>query len=106
MARKEVHIELLLGKPVYALNGRQIGRLEEVRAEIDSGEAFVNEFLIGTYAVFERLAAWEIGRTFLGLFGSLLKTGHSIRWDQLDLSDPKHLRLTCEVSDLSLIKEE
>lgn len=101
MATQEIQIELLLGKKVYALNGRSLGRLEEVCVDLENGVASVNEFEVGTYALFDRLAAWEIGRAVLGLFGSLIKSGYSVKWDQIDLSEPEHLRVTCPVSELS-----
>jgi sporulation protein YlmC with PRC-barrel domain len=100
MARQEIHLELLLGKRVYALNGRAIGRLEEVCAEQYQGAASVNEFLVGKYAIFERLSAWEIGRAVLGLFGSAVKSGYRIRWDQIDFTDAERPKLTCQVSEL------
>jgi len=101
MARQEIHLELLLGKRVYALNGRAIGRVEEVRAELHQGSASVSEFLVGSYAIFERLSAWEIGRAVLGLFGSVIKSGYRIRWEQIDFTDPQRPTLTCHVSELS-----
>jgi len=101
MARQEIHLELVLGKRVYALNGRTVGRIEEARAEMQDGSAFVNEFLIGTYSFFERFSAWEIGRAILGVFGSSIKSGYRVRWDQIDFSNLQHPSLTCEVSDLS-----
>ncbi|HEV7395256.1 MAG TPA: hypothetical protein VGN86_01995 [Pyrinomonadaceae bacterium] len=98
---QEIHLEQLLGKQVYALNGRPIGRLEEVCAELENGVAYVNEFEVGTYAILERLAAWEIGRTILGLFGSVMKGGYRIRWNQIDFTNPERPKLTCEVNQLS-----
>jgi len=104
MARQEIHLELLLGKRVYALNGRSIGHLEEVCVQLQQGVATVNEFEVGTYALFERLSAWQIGRAILGLFGSLIKSGYSVKWNQLDLGDPNHPKLTCPVTELSPLK--
>ncbi|HBB87645.1 MAG TPA: hypothetical protein DC047_08535 [Blastocatellia bacterium] len=104
MARQEIHLELLLGKQVYALNGRAIGRLEEVCVDLKEGIATVNEFEVGTYALFERLSAWQIGRAVLGLFGSLNKSGYSVKWNQLDLNDPERPKLTCPVNELSPLK--
>jgi sporulation protein YlmC with PRC-barrel domain len=101
MARQEIKLELLLGRQVYALNGRVIGRLEDVCAEVNQETASVNEYLIGTYAIFVRLSAWEIGRAVLGLLGSSIKSGYRVRWNQLDLTDPAHPKLTCPVSELS-----
>lgn len=97
---QEIHLELLLGKQVYSLNGQPIGRLEEVSAELEDGVAYVDEFEVGTYAILERLAAWEIGRTILGLFGSVIKDGYRIRWNQIDFTDPERPKLTCKVNEL------
>ena len=105
MTSQEVHAELLLGEKVFALNGQQIGRLEEIRTEINKGHCFVSEFLVGSYAMLERLAAWRIGRALLRVFGKR-REGYRIRWDQLDLSDPRHLRLLCDVEELMPLKEE
>ncbi|HEX3282831.1 MAG TPA: hypothetical protein VHR36_16460 [Pyrinomonadaceae bacterium] len=104
MTRQEIQLELLLGKRVYALNGRSIGRLEEVCVELKEGIATVNEFEVGTYAVLERLSAWAIGRAVLGLFGSLIKSGYSVKWNQLDLSDPERPKLNCSVTELAPLK--
>jgi hypothetical protein len=76
-------------------------RLEEVCAEVNQGTASVNEFLVGKYAIFERLSAWEIGRAVLELFGSWIKSGYRIRWDQIDFTDPERPKLTCQVSELA-----
>jgi sporulation protein YlmC with PRC-barrel domain len=104
--RHEVHVELLLGEKVFAANGQAIGRLEDIRTEVNRGHFFVSEFLVGRYAVLERLAAWRIGRAVLRVFGAKRKEGYRIRWDQLDLSDPERLRLLCEVDDLMPLREE
>jgi sporulation protein YlmC with PRC-barrel domain len=106
MARQEIHLELLLGKRVYALNGRAIGRLEEVCAAPHQGTASVDEFLVGKYAIFERLSAWEIGRAVLGLFGSVIKSGYRIRWDQIDFTDPERPKITCHVSELAPLEAD
>ena len=97
MSKRELHVELLLGEKVFAVNGVSIGRLEEIRAEVNRGTCYVTEFLVGKYAVFERLAAWRIGRAVLR---AQRRDGYRIRWDQLDLSDPQRLRLMCEVDEL------
>jgi sporulation protein YlmC with PRC-barrel domain len=106
MTTQQLHVELLLGEKVFALNGRPIGRLEEIRTEINRGHCFVSEFLVGNYAVFERLAAWRIGRSVLRVLGAGRREGYRIRWNQLDLSDPQHPRLLCDVDDLMPLKPE
>ena len=106
MARQEIHVELLLGEKVFALNGLPIGRLEEIRTEIKRGHFFVSEFLVGNYAMFERLAAWRTGRALLRLMGVVRRQGYRVRWDQIDLSDVRHPRLLCEVDELMPLREE
>lgn len=106
MSKQLVHVQLLLGEKVFALNGQPIGRLEDIRTEKNRGHFFVSEFLVGSYAMFHRLAAWKMGRVLLDLFGARRSEGYRIRWDQLDLSDPHHPRLLCEVDELLPLKKE
>lgn len=101
MKQQEIHLELLIGKRVFALNGRSIGRLEEVRAELNArGYCFVTEFLVGSYAFLERLAAWRMGRAIMRTLRLRRNESYRVRWEQLDLSDPRHPRLLCDVDDL------
>ncbi len=104
MAEKEIHVELLLGKRVFALNGKAIGRLEEIIADWRGEVCFVEEFHVGSYAVFERLAAWSIFRAALKIFGASEKHGgYRVPWDKLDLSDENRPRLLCPVEELKTI---
>ena len=103
--KRLLHLELLLGKKVLTLNGQSVGRLEEIRAETKRGYFYVSEFLVGSYAVLERLAAWRIGRAVLRVLGAKRHEGYRIRWDQLDLSDPHHPRLLCNVDELLPLTE-
>ena len=103
MKRQEVHLELLIGKRVFALNGQPVGRLEEVRAQLNErGYCFVTEFLIGSYAILERLSVWRIGRAILRTL-HVRKEGYRIPWEQLDLSDPNRPQLKCEVNELATL---
>jgi hypothetical protein len=103
--KRLLHVELLLGRKVFALNGQSIGRLEEIHAKTDRGHFFVSEFLVGSYAMLERLAAWTIGRSVLRVLGAKRQEGYRVRWDQLDLSDPQRPRLLCDVDELMPLKE-
>lgn len=101
MKRQEVHLELLLGKRVFTLNDQALGRLEEVRAEPDNrGYYFVTEYLVGSYAVLERLSAWRMGRTILRTLHLKRQKSYRVHWEQLDLSDPAKPRLKCAVDEL------
>lgn len=100
MKRQELHLELLLGKRVFALNGGSIGRLEEVRAELNKrSDCFVTEFLVGSYGVLERLSVWRIARAILRTI-RVRRQGYRVHWEQLDLSDPNRPQLKCEVEEL------
>src|SRR4030095_15265253 len=104
MSRQYVHVELLLGEKVFALNGLVIGRLEEIRTEINKGHFFVSEFLVGKYALLERLAAWRIGRALLRVLGKRTE-GYRIRWHQIDITDAEHPRVLCDVEELLPMQE-
>jgi sporulation protein YlmC with PRC-barrel domain len=106
MSKQQLHVELLLGEKVLAMNGLPLGRLEEIRTEINRGHFYVTEFLVGSYAYLERFAAWRIGRALLRVFGARRKEGYRIRWDQLDLSDPQRPKLMCEVDELLPLRRE
>jgi sporulation protein YlmC with PRC-barrel domain len=103
VAKREVKFELLLGKKVYAADGKSVGRLEEVRAGLRRGECFVEEYHVGSYAVFERLAAVSLGRALLGRFGA--GGGYRVPWDKLDLTDPTRPRLRCPVDELEKLRD-
>jgi hypothetical protein len=95
--RPALRLESLLGRAVHAANGRVVGRLEEVRAEPKGRQHFVTEYVIGPAGLLERLGLGI--RNLLGWRWS----GYIARWDQLDVSDPEHLRLTCTVDALTRV---
>lgn len=107
MTTKELNLELLLGKCVIDANGDRVGRIEEIRAEQQDNEWIVTEYLVGINAVVERLSAWNLGTSFLRMFGAR-KLNHSYRipWDKLNLSDPHHPRLLCTTEELKQITQD
>ncbi len=106
MATQQIHVELVLGRKVFALNGLSIGRLEEIRTEVNRGNDYVTEFLVGKYAFFERLAAWRIGRAVLRVRRLGRRDGYRVRWDQIDFSDPQRPQLLCDVDELMQLQQE
>ena len=101
MAKQEIHAELLIGRRVRAMNGRVIGRLEEIRTKEGPRGCYVEEFLTGGYGVLERLAASTITRAMFQVIGARqTESSYRIPWDKLDLSNPKEPRLRGEVSEL------
>ena len=96
--RNEIRAELLLGRKVHSQEGAAIGRIEELRAEREHGYWVVTEFHIGPNALIERLAVRHLGWTLPGRVH-----GYRVRWDQIDLTDPDHPRLSCAREDLEHI---
>jgi sporulation protein YlmC with PRC-barrel domain len=104
MGVREVHVELLLSRPVLDLTGKSIGRIEEICAEQLGEESVVKEYLIGPLALLERLSAWTLGLSM----SDILRWGkignrYRVPWDKLDLGDPAHPRLKCPVEELDKV---
>ncbi len=99
MKREHLYADELLGRVVVAGNNRPIGRIEEFHAE-QVGDYFrIVEYVIGSAGLKDRL---NVG--FNSLFGR--STGGRVaRWDQIDITDPRHPRLTCSVGDLQNLEE-
>ena len=96
MAEKnELRAELLLGRKVRSIHGHVVGRIEEMRAEREHDYWVVTEFHVGPTALIERLAVRHFGITLPGR-----AHGYRVRWNQLDLSNPRHPRLTCHLEEL------
>jgi sporulation protein YlmC with PRC-barrel domain len=101
MTTREIHLELLLGKQVLDSTGKPVGRLEEVRAEPQGDAWVIQEYLIGSAALLERLSAWTIGLRLVHWLGARkIYGGYRVPWDQLDLSDPEHPHLCCTLQEL------
>ena len=94
MTADEFYLDELLGRMLLARNNRPVGRIEEFQAE-QRGDYFeIVEFLIGSAGLMSRL---DVGvKALFGKGGG----GKIVRWDQLDISDPVHPRLTCSVEEL------
>ena len=93
--KTECRVELLLGRQVRADDGSIVGRIEELRAEREHDYYVVTEFHLGPSALIEALAVRHLGLTWPGRVH-----GYRVRWDQLDLSDQEHPRLTCPIEEL------
>ncbi len=104
MARVELHVEELLSRRVYGVDGGAVGRLEEIRVETRRDGTFVTEYLVGAFAMLERLAAWSIGRSVLRVLHRR-RAGYRVPWDKLELSDPRRPTLRCPVPELKPIDE-
>jgi len=94
---REVALHHLLGSTVRDPNGRTVGRIADVRTEVELHEGgsdyVVTEFLVGSFGAIESIAGPLILRQLLERLGRFSSyTTHNIPWDRLDLTDPQHPR--------------
>ena len=95
---QEVHLELMIGRRVVDSDGGSVGRLEEVVTEWQGADLVVTRYLLGVRGLLKRLSG-EIWQRHAAAIGPV----YAARWDQVDISDPKHPRLTCPVSELQRV---
>ena len=103
MADFFLHVENLIGRRVLSLDGATVGRLEEIRASRVGGEVVVTEFHVGSAALLERLSVLAIRLSPHGASRRSWRRGYRVRWDQLDLSNPRQPRLRCPVEELAVL---
>lgn len=98
----EIHIELLIGRRVVDINGKNVGRIEEFLAEEKGEDLVVTEVLVGTYGFLQRLSIYHFGFGLLRYLGARGRTAkpRRIGWQFLDVSDPEKPRLTCSKDEL------
>lgn len=94
---REVALHHLLGRTVLDPDGRKVGRVEELRAEIElhehGNDYVVSEFHIGSFGAVESLAGPYFARMLLHRIGHLVPYhGFVIPWNRMDLRDPRHPR--------------
>jgi hypothetical protein len=105
MSRQEIRLSDVIGRVVRDIDGRSIGRLEEMRAEVelhDPGNDYVVvEFHVGAYGALEALAGTGFARQALRRIGSIVQyQHHRVPWTLMDLSEPSRPRITCRKSEL------
>jgi hypothetical protein len=97
----ELNVELLIGTKVRDVDGKGVGRIEELRVERDEKACLVDAYFIGTSALIERLSAWTLARPIARfLLSRNLYSLYRVPWQDMDLSDPCHPRLRITERDL------
>jgi hypothetical protein len=105
MSRREIRLGDLVGRKVHDVDGRAIGRIEEMRAEIElhehGNDYVVLEFHVGAYGALEAIAGGRFARQVLRTMGRLVRyRSHRVPWEVMDLSDPRNPRVLCRASEL------
>lgn len=98
---KELHLEQLIGRGVFTRAGTTVGHIEEIRAERDGEDWVIQEYLLGSYALLERLSPGRISSGLRRVLGwRSAKRPFIIKWDKLDFSDATKPRLLCSMEEL------
>jgi sporulation protein YlmC with PRC-barrel domain len=101
----DINVELLVGTKVRDLDGRNVGRIEEIRVERQEKALLVEAYLIGASGLIERLSA----RTLVRPVTRFLRARHiysvyEVPWQDMDLTDPKRPVLRIGRGDLRRAK--
>ena len=104
MSAQEIRLHHLVGRTVRDPDGRVVGRIQELCAEIElqehGNEYVVREFHVGAYGALEALAGYRFARHVARMFGVGRGEPYVIPWDLMDLSDAENPRLTVPVGQL------
>ena len=95
-----VNAEHIFEHVILDLQGNKVGHVQEMVTESEGDEQVVTEYHTGGFGFFEHLSAVAVGKWVYKLFRKHAQ-GYVIRWDQLDISDPEHPRLTCPRSEIA-----
>ena len=102
---RTISVSDLLGHTVRDVDGRSIGRIEELTAEIElhgnESEYVVTSVSVGRYGHLDMIATGQFVPAMVRRW--MAWTGyrrHEIPWDWLDLRDPAHPRLLRPASEL------
>jgi sporulation protein YlmC with PRC-barrel domain len=96
VAYHEIQLERLVGRRVRTISGKTVGHIEEIRVERQGDTWVIQEYLLGPYALLERLLPRSIGPAIRRVLRSRpSSTVDVVPWDKLDLSDPERPRLLC-----------
>ena len=87
---REARVEELVGRKVCDVDGRKVGRIEELIAEQHGTELVVVEVHVGPGALLERVIDLTTIIPFSGALQRQLRHLRRIPWELLDLSDPEH----------------
>jgi sporulation protein YlmC with PRC-barrel domain len=101
MKQRRIHAEHLVGRVVYDVDCRKVGRIEEIAVEQTSRGCYVESFVLGYAGLLKRLSIWGIGPLFLpALVTKGEQRARAVPWDKIDISDPKRPRLRCRRDEL------
>ncbi len=98
---REVRLDRLVGRTVHDVDGRSVGHIHELHAEIElhehGNEYVVVAFHVGRLALLPSMAASRFAWQSLRFLG---RRRYIIPWQLMDLSDPLQPRVRCALEEL------
>jgi sporulation protein YlmC with PRC-barrel domain len=86
----DIKVQLLVGTKVHDVDGKKVGRIEEIRVERQEAALLVESYLIGVSALIDRLSARTLVRPIRRfLRARRIYSVYEIPWQEMDLTDPK-----------------
>lgn len=107
MSAREVELSTLVGRKVRDADGRVVGRIEELCAEValDEGSEYViREFHVGHLGVIGRVAAGRFTRRFARLVRAGRYVRYVVPWELMDLSDLRRPRIRARLGALRAVE--
>jgi sporulation protein YlmC with PRC-barrel domain len=99
-----VNAELLVGRKVHDPTGRVVGRIEDMRVDVDGTDHVVTEYHLGGGALIERIAGSISQLPILRLLPFSKPTVIHVPWHQMDLSDPSRPRVVVPRDQLAALQ--
>ncbi len=102
---RELHLYELLGRKVHDANGAYAGCLEDIEVERGDESCLVTNYLVHHRGLVSRLTAWAISNSVRRSIPVSEKSlPYRVSWDQMDLTDPEHPRITVAQSELRRVR--
>lgn len=104
---RELHLYEMLGRKVYDANDKYAGRLEEIEVERGDDSCAIKCYLVAHRGFMGRITSWALADSLQKSIPiSEESLPYRVPWDQMDLSDPEHPRLTVPQSELRRARSE
>ena len=101
-----IELQRYVGKPVRDAQGKDLGRLHEVRTRREGADLVVQEFVVGRVGLFERFSLAQLTWEVAFIFGIGRAQGYVVPWDCMQFPEEGEPRCTCPARELKTFSAE
>jgi hypothetical protein len=101
-----IELQRYVGKRVRDPEGKDLGRLHEVRARREGSELVVHEFVIGGAGLFERFSLAQLTFEVAFIFGIGRVQGYVVPWECMQFPEQGEPHCTRRASELKRFSAE